>query len=146
MGAGEQILAELATINAKLDRLLAGGASRGESNDDVAPISELDSDKGDREVRKDPPRWSGEPIAPRRMSLCPPEYLDVVAEFYKWKADKDEAKAQTLDGKEREDKLKYASYDRKDAARARGWAKRMRDGWKSPEAQEPADDFFGARP
>ena len=80
---------------------------------------------GDPEVRKDPKRWTGAPVAPAKMSQCPPDYLDAVAEFKAWQASKEAEKGD-------EEGAKKAGYCRKDAARARGWAKRLRAGWKPP--------------
>lgn len=81
----------------------------------VASDADLDGKYGDEQVKKDPPRWEGDRVAPCRMSECSPEYLDALADFLQWKADNP-----------REGKEKYASYDRKSAARARGWAARKR--------------------
>lgn len=81
----------------------------------VAPDSDLDGERGDPEVRRDPKRWSGAPQAPCRMSECPPDYLDVLADLLDWKADHP-----------REGKEQYVRFDRAAAARARGWAKRKR--------------------
>jgi hypothetical protein len=89
----------------------------------IAPDSDLDSQWGDPEVRKDSPQWlkmGGESYVGRRFSECPPDYLEALASFFDWKAGKDEAEGTP-------EKLKYAGYARKDAARARGWAKRDRE-------------------
>lgn len=101
-----------------------GGAGGG-----VASERELDSEHGDPIIRKDPPRWSGESFVGCHYSQTTPEYLDEVAGFKDWQASKN-------DGVEA--KKKYAAYDRKDAARARGWAARMRAGWKPPRANGAA--------
>ena len=102
----------------------------------TADAAELDSKYGDPIVKKSPPRWKGEDIAGRKMSECPPESLDSLAGFLDWKAEKNAAEP---------DRAKYAEYDRKDAARARGWAARKRDGWKpggaQPAAVQSDDDF-----
>lgn len=128
MGAGSEILAELRHVRAELAEikalLLRGGAPASSAGSSaVAPDSDLDSQWGDPEVKKDPPRWNGAPQAPCRMSQCPPEYLDVFAEFKDWQAGKEEEK-DTDEGR------KKAGYCRKDAARARGWAARSR-AWAS---------------
>lgn len=81
----------------------------------VAPDHDLDGPHGDEEVKRDPKRWTGAPTAPCRMSAGSVEWLDAVAEFLDWKADHP-----------REGKEKYAVYDRRSAARARGWAARKR--------------------
>ena len=145
MGAGEEILTVLKRVEEKLDRVLAGGTMAANNAGEIASDADLDSQYGDEEVKKDPPRWSGDPVAPTRMSLCSAEYLDVLATFHDWKADQDEGKARTLTGEAQEKKLRYAGYERKSARRARGWARRNRA--NSPtQSQEPDDDFFGRQP
>ena len=81
-----------------------------------ASDADLDGEYGDPEIRKDPPRWTGESFATRHYSQSTPEFLDNLAGFIDWKAGKD-------------------------AARARGWAKRLRAGWK-PAAPAAEDSFM----
>lgn len=102
------------------------GASSSSGATPPAPDAELDSERGDPEVKKDPKRWKGEPFAPRRMSLCSPEYLEAIAEAKDYSAGRNDADAAGLTGAEAATKKKYADYDRKDAGRARGWARRLR--------------------
>lgn len=105
--------ARIAALEARVAKLehASGGA--------IAPDSDLDSEWGNPEVRKDPPRWKGDSHAGSRMSECPADYLRSLAGLYDWQADQDE-KSNRVDGKGRP----TAPYRRKDAARARGWAKR----------------------
>jgi hypothetical protein len=64
------------------------------------------------------------------MSQCPPEYLDLLAEMFDYFADKAERNnEQTTKGKPK------APYNRKDAARARGWAARARNGHRAAMTQ-----------
>lgn len=102
-----------------------------------APDSDLDSEYGDPLVqRKDPPRWKGDSFIGCRYSECPAEYLDQMAGFLMWKAgknDEDKKKAETSGDEEAAKKAdKYAFYARKDASRAAGWAKRIREGYTPP--------------
>ncbi len=102
----------------------AGGAKR------VATASEMDADKGDPIVKWDPPRWkkANKPSeAGYRLSECSADYLDAVADFADFKADKPMA------GKEQ-----YVESDRQMAALARGWAERRR---AAPAAPPPTDEF-----
>lgn len=117
MGAGEDILKVLARIEGKLDRLLASGGG----DDIVAPATEadLDSQHGDPKIKYDPKRWAGESYKGKNFSEAPADYLDLLAEAFEYFAKKN-AKA----GEE-----KKADYDRRDAARAKGWAARIRAGW-----------------
>jgi hypothetical protein len=62
------------------------------------------------------------------MSECPPAYLDLVASRLDYFAAKEED-------------AKKARYNRLDASRARGWAARLRNGWKP--AQRESEPFGG---
>lgn len=123
MGAGEEILKNQARIEAKLDRLLAHlGADRPSGawqtqGGRVASVDEVGGDRGDPKIGKDPARWKGQRCEGLRASQCPPEFLDVYADFLDWKADNP-----------REGKEKYAKYERLDAARCRRWAVEIREG------------------
>ncbi len=80
--------------------------------------------------------WEGDSYVGSRMSDCSAEYLDVVA---KWK----EACAYMNDKEGSPEKAKYAGYDRKTAARARGWAVRVRAGKTTPKVpvSAPVDNY-----
>jgi hypothetical protein len=135
------IMARLAAIEARLAALESGGGARpnggpaASAGGAVATDYEMSGPKGDPVLKKHPPRWGGPPgeFVGKRFSQCSPEILDEVAGFLDWKA-----------GKEAEDpaKAKYAAYSRKDAARARGYAARLRSGWKPPP--EPESSFAGS--
>ena len=101
----------------------------------IASDSDLDGQYGDPEVKaKDPRDWTGEPMAGRRFSECPAEYLEMVADR------KDYFVSQNPQATD-EDKKK-AKYDRLDAARARGWAARIRSGKHVPaKVPDPATDW-----
>jgi hypothetical protein len=123
------------TMQLVLEKLEARAAAPKSPGYPVAPVAdaaELDSKFGDVEVRKNPPRWSGESFVGKRFSECSIEFLEAMASFCDWKAGKDAEKG-TADGD------KYATYARKDAARARGWIARKEGGWKAPE---PKSDLF----
>ncbi len=131
------VMARLAAIEARLAALESGGSRTAggvSSGGAVATDYEMSGQYGDPILKKHPPRWTGPAgeFVGKRFSQCSPDVLDVVAGFNDWKADKEAATA----GKE-----KYAAYSRKDAARARGWAKRLREGWKAPP--EPESSFAG---
>lgn len=102
----------------------------------IATDAELDGHRGDPAVHKDPKRWEGASYRGEPMSRCPPEYLDELASFLDWKAERDREDAEGVSGKERSEKLKYASYSEKDAALARGWARRLRANAPSPTTEE----------
>lgn len=139
MAAGEQILQVLARVEAKLDQLLqtrTQAAPTTASGGAAASDSELDGQWGDEEV-KDPPRWKGESHSGKRMSRCSPEFLDEYANFKDWCAGRDE---QLPDEKKKKD----ARYNRGRAAKARGWARRIRAGWKPPVDTTPPGGGFGS--
>lgn len=111
---------ELATLRAEV------AALRGPA---IASDSDLDGERGNPEIKKDPTRWKGAPLAPIRMSEAPVEWLDLLADTLDFKAGKAaEENRQTTGGKP------LAPYILRDAARARGWARRKRAGWTDPNA------------
>lgn len=95
--------------------IIGGTAPRGGAS--FAQPVDLDSEYGNPVMKKDPPRWKGESYVGKTLSQCPPDYLENLAGFREWQAEKNEADPA---------KAKYAGNDRKDAARARGWAARLR--------------------
>lgn len=96
----------------------------------IAPDSDLDSEYGDEQIRFDPRDWTGTTSYKGcRMSECSAEYLDVIALVFT-----DLAKKNDLDGKEYKG-MPQSTYDKRTAARARGWAARMRAGWKPKVAE-----------
>lgn len=131
----DTLVAEQRTIGTKLDALFAKldalaakpAAAVARPAGALADAADLDGQYGDPQVRKDPPRWSGASYAGKHYSECPPEYLETLAGLLDWQAGKDMEKGD-------EQSVKYAGYKRKDAARARGWAKRLLDGWKKASA------------
>ncbi len=124
----QDVIDVLRSIDASLKALLA--LQRGSQAPQVAPDSDLDGQWGDPVIRaKDPRDWTGESQLGKPFSECPAEYLDLVAARLDFFAEKAEAEGTlTTSGKP------VAPYNRRDAARARGWAQRIRHGYK------PADN------
>jgi hypothetical protein len=124
----------LRSIDASLKQLLAKNASAASSTAGVASDSDLDGQYGDPIVKAADPRdWTGDSQKGNRYSQCPAQYLDLLADRLDYFAGKAEAEGKlTSAGKP------VAPFNRKDAARARGWAKRIRDGFK-PEASAASD-------
>lgn len=127
MAAGEQILQVLARIEAKLDQVLAQKPAQASAGEAVADDRDLDGSHGDPQVRAKPRDWSGEDFKGRRYSETTPEFLDLLAGMLDYFAG-------------RQTDAKKASYDRRDAARARGWARRLRAGWKPAAPAVGFDD------
>ncbi len=122
----------LERIEKKLDQLLAklagGGAGvraaappSSAGDKEVASDADLDSPRGNPEVRFVPKRWSGEDMKGRRYSETEPEFLDMLADTLESMAGKDdESGAVDKNGNPK------SKWGRLDASRARGWARRMR--------------------
>jgi hypothetical protein len=83
----------------------------------IADDHDLDSEYGNPRVRKMPRRWGGENYVGCQFSEVPSDALEAIA------ADLD-GLAEWILGKGEPDAEKNAGYKRRDAARARGWAKR----------------------
>ncbi len=82
---------------------------------------DLDGKYGDTKLKFKPRDWTGDFTKGQSCSSSPPELLDLYAQALEHFASKAD---DTPDGQ------KKKKYDELDAARARGWAKRHRSGWK----------------
>ena len=138
MAAGEDALAVLRSIDATLKAMLAlaqqrTAQARAAAPKPVAPDRDLNGPHGDPVVRmKDPRDWTGPTMKGNRFSQCPPEYLDLLAERFDYFAQTAEDTNEEYNGKP------VAPMKRKDAARARGWAQRIRAGYQ-PKPVNGAD-------
>lgn len=147
MGASEETVRLLKSIDASLKDLVAiakqrpRGSTSSASTGGEATDAEMDDPKwGDPTIRRDPKRWTGERMVGRRYSETSPEYLEVLATFKDWQAQQDEATNAT------DDKGRPKSqWARKDARIARGWAARLRAGYK-PKPPPSMDDADGDDP
>jgi hypothetical protein len=124
----EETLRLLRSIDTSLKQLLAQGLRGGASapaatQKAVASDSDLDGKYGNPELRFLPRDWTGPSFKGRKFSECPPALLDLVADSCEYIARKaDENNELTDKGKP------VGDYKRMDAARARGWAARIRSG------------------
>lgn len=136
MAAGEDALAVLRSIDATLKAMLALAQQRtarvaAAQPKAVASDRDLDGKYGDPVVNmKDPRDWTGPPMKGRRFSECPADYLDLLAERFDYFAQKADDEHEEYNGKP------VAPYRRTDAARARGWAKRIRTGTPVAASQD----------
>lgn len=123
----------LRSIDASLKLLVA--QSRSAAPKAVASDRDLDGPHGDPTLKFAPRDWTGPTFKGRRFSECPPDLLDMVADTFEWFASQAEQKNElTSAGKP------VAQYKRADAARARGWAQRARDGKHAP-AGPPSQEW-----
>lgn len=125
MSATQETLDLLKSIDARLETLVALSKSKKRAEVVTASDKDLDSPHGNPEIKaKDPRDWTGPPMTGKRLSECPATYLDLLAERYDYFATKDPD----------EKKQHYAKLD---AARARGWAVRVRAGYKTSPTVAP---------
>lgn len=129
MAAGEDALAVLRSIDATLKELLALSKQKMERRTNapvqavaVASDRDLDGKYGDPEVKFNPRDWSGTSYLGCHFSECDPIFLDLLAGAFDYFGDKAER-----DGETTSSGKPVAQYKRLDAARARGWAKRLRE-------------------
>lgn len=123
MSDRDEVIKLLRSIDQRLARIEKQGAQA--QGPEVADDRELDSQYGDPVVKFHPRDWTGGNYKGSPFSACPPDLLDQLAGAFDYFARKAEESGETTNaGKP------VAPYKRKDAARARGWAKRLRAGWK----------------
>jgi len=139
MGASETTIALLTRIAVAVERSAAAlermeHRSVTKAPKEVASERDLDSQYGDELVRFNPRDWTGEPLKGRFMSECTPDFLDLLAAGHDYFCQKNATDE------------KKAGYERRSAARARGWAKRMRAGWKSARAEAPESERAEVKP
>lgn len=139
-----EILTVLRSIDASLKTLIQQAAAN--KPKPVATDRDLDGNYGNPVVKFDPRDWTGASCKGLKFSDCPAPFLDLLAETFDYFAGQAEAKNEkTNSGKS------VADYKRQDAARARGWAARIRSGrhiqtqqpiappdanWAAPEAED----------
>ena len=107
----------------------SGGGGGQSDRVQAASDADLDGQHGNPEVRYDPKdkHWSGASYVGRRFSECPADYLDAMAKSLEASAYGLEKGAEE-DPTDAEAKRKKARFKRLDAARAKGWAARVRAG------------------
>ena len=128
----QDVIDVLRSIDASLKQLLA---LQPKPPPAIADDADLDGQYGNPVIRAADPRdWTGPSQLGKPFSECPPAYLDMLASRLEYFAQKAEAEGKlTASGKP------VAPFNRRDAARARGWARRLRDGWK-PAPTDLADE------
>jgi hypothetical protein len=117
---------------AALERRLATVESQLEAQKPV----DLSDRYADFTIRKSPPQWlqsGGHDFAGQPISTTSPEFCDAIASFLDWQASKDEEQGKTYVNAKGVT-VAPAVYARKDAARARAWATRLRENRRTPVA------------
>jgi hypothetical protein len=138
MATSDDAFRVLQSIDTTLKALLAlsqqrQAAARGPA---IASDRDLDGQWGDPELKFMPRDWTGPSYKGRRFSACPPDLLDLAAETFEYFARQaDEKNERTEKGRP------VSEYKRADAARARGWAKRMRDGKHTPPPAPQGEEW-----
>lgn len=140
MSNGDAAIDLLKSIDASLKQLVA--QMRVAKPKEIASDADMDGQYGDPAIKAADPRdWTGPPQKGKRFSECSSEYLNLVADRLDYFADVAERENKlTSSGKP------VAPYNRKDAARARGWAARVRSGRVPQQRTEAAPDDFSDAP
>lgn len=139
MATGEDAIKALWAIENKLSRIIALIEPLVASlPKPVADDSDLDSQYGDEQIKFLPRNWLGTDYKGRRMSETEPRFLDQLASAFDYFAEQNDAKGVVTDKG-----VPKSTYDKRAAARARGWSKRLANGWKSPHAAVDAAGAFG---
>jgi hypothetical protein len=103
----------------------------------IASDQELDGPYGDPAVKSAPRDWTGQFSPGAKMSEHPPEFLDLLADRYDYFAQKNDREKNLTDKG-----YPKSKFDRAAAAKARGWAARLRKGYTAPAPpfmNEPPD-------
>lgn len=143
----EKRIAALEVRVAALEALLGQvrAVFTGEPSADGAPDDELDGKYGDPVLARDLPAkyWGGQSFKGKRLSQCPPEFLEAYA---KYKAVCAKMKRKDIEKNPSDPKnaanAKYAEYDEKDRQRAIGWRRRLLAGWTPPPAPQASENPF----
>ena len=126
------ILTVLRSIDGSLKQLVT--QTRAAQPKPVATDQDLDGQWGNPIAKFMPRDWTGESFKGRPFSECPAPLLDLLAETFDYFGRQAEAKGELTSGGKPVAPYKYA-----DAARARGWAKRIRDGKVKPSGNGQQD-------
>ncbi|GAC1536036.1 MAG: hypothetical protein NVS3B1_30240 [Marmoricola sp.] len=128
------------TIEERLAALEATVASMQSKAAASAPV-DLTDKYANFVVRKSPPKWidsGGADYAGKPIAETSPEFCDAIASFLDWQASKDEERNHSYVNAKGATVFP-AQYARKDAARARAWAAKLR---AAPQPKRATQDDF----
>lgn len=135
MASSEEAVALLRSIDSSLKhlvKLLAASTKTKVTADD----RDLDGQYGNPIVKFNPRDWTGPSFKGVPMSGCDADFLEMLADTFDYFGDKaEENDERANNGKP------VAPYKRRDAARARGWAKRIREGRVPASTVETSGDW-----
>jgi hypothetical protein len=126
----------LRSIDASLKQLVAASVQHVAGGAGAASEADLSDPRADETVKLNPRDWTGDSFKGHSMSMCPPAFLEELAKAHDYFAKKNEGKL-TDKGKPKSD------FERRSAGRARGWAARLRAGWRPPAIATAASDDLG---
>jgi hypothetical protein len=110
----------------------------------IADAADLDSQFGDPEIKTLVPafKWPGEQHKGKRMSQTgDAAYLLALASQLDWAASRDDAEGKTWTSTKTGETKPSSDFKRRDAARARGWAQRIKDGLVKVDAYTDGEPF-----
>jgi hypothetical protein len=127
-----EVFETLKSIDSTLKELLALSKSkRAAAPSNVATDADLDGTHGDPIVKFNPRDWTGDEFRQQPFSATTPEFLDLLAKAY-----------DSFYAKKTAENDPKAKWEALTAARARGWALRLRNGWKpKTPSHVPASDI-----
>lgn len=118
----------------------------------MRPVDIAGDKYADFTIRRSPPQWlegGGPDYTGQPISSTTPEFCDAIASFLDWTAGKDEAKSYSYVNS-KGDTVFPAKFARKDAARARAWAVKLRENRRPgasaaapPRRQAPTQAHLG---
>jgi hypothetical protein len=142
--------AEIAALRARIEALEGGSGGHPSSSGggssgggEALSDSQLNNAWADKKITKDPPKWKGPTQVNRTYSKAPIEWLESMAGFLDWKAQKGREEVPVrMNNKNRP----WHESDTFEAKILRGWARRKASKPAPAKAAPQADDDFGFGP
>lgn len=136
VSVSEETTALLRSIDLTLKTLLTLAQQRKTKQTATTPAqpakatdADLDSKYGNGPVKFNPKDWSSGSCKGKPYSDCPPQFLEMLSDTFDYFAQKAEESGEMTTGNPPKP---VAPFKRREALRCRGWAARLRAGWKPP--------------